>query len=72
MSQPQVPDDAEAKHPVAGINDVQSRIGNDLQNGVLHGLVVVRTLVKMIAAEVQRVVDLDVFFGNNLIIFDNL
>ncbi len=58
-----MPDDTEAEHPIAGINDVQACIGNDLENCILPGFVVIRTLVKMVSAEVQRVINFNVFLG---------
>ena len=58
-----MPEDADAEHPVAGIDGGQAGVGSDLQYGVLAGFSVIGTLVKMVSAEVERVVYFDVLFS---------
>ena len=71
MSYPQVPEDSDTEHPVAGIDHTQARIGNDHKNSVLAGLGIVRMLIKMVSAEVQRMVHFDVLFSNDFLVFDD-
>jgi hypothetical protein len=67
-----MPEGTNAQRQVAGINKIQTRIGNNRKNGISVSLGVVRTLVKMIPAEMERVIYLDAFFSNNVSIFDDL
>jgi hypothetical protein len=67
-----MPENSCAKHNVSGINDRQARVGNDHKNSVLAGLVVIRMLVKMVSAELKRMIYFDVFLGNNFVVFNYL
>ena len=72
MSYPEMPEDANAKRHIPGIDKIQTCIGNNGKNSVFVSLGVVRALVKMVSAKVERVIYLDAFFCNNVSIFDDL
>lgn len=61
-----MPDDAEAEHPVAGINYVQARIGDDLKNSKPAGFVVIIVLIEMVTAIAERMVHFNVFLGHDV------
>ena len=72
MPEPKMPENTCAEHQVSCIDRGQSCVGNDLQDSVLTGLVIVRMLVKMVSAEVQGVIDLDVFLGEDFGVYNDL
>ena len=67
-----MPENTDAKHKVPGIDEVKACVGNDRENSILAGISVVRMLVKMVSAEVQRMIDLDVFLGEDFAVFNDL
>jgi hypothetical protein len=72
MTQPELPEDPGAEQDVAEKNYSQPSVVCYTKHGISARVAVVTLLVKKIPAEMQRLIDLDTFPHNNLIIFDDL
>ena len=70
---PEVPEDPGDQHHVAAVDEIQPGIGDHHQNGVVAELVLaVGVLIEVIAAVVQRMIDLDALGGDHLTILHDL
>ena len=72
MPQPEMPEDPGTEQNVAEKNYAQPFVVCYAKHGISARVAVVTLLIKKIPAEMQRLIDLDTFPRNHLIIFNDL
>ena len=67
-----MPDDAYAKHHITRVDHGQAGVRDHHESSMFTGSVIIRVVVEMISAKVQRVIDLNILLRNDLAVLHNL